>query len=41
MNHGFMQMGSELPEARQAFRDAAVFLSAALNRSIRPMETTR
>ena len=26
VNHGFMQMGSELPEARQAFRDAAAFL---------------
>jgi acetyl esterase/lipase/DNA-binding transcriptional regulator YhcF (GntR family) len=26
MNHGFMQMGSALPEARQAFRDAAAFL---------------
>ena len=26
MNHGFMQLGSALPEARQAFRDAAAFL---------------
>jgi acetyl esterase/lipase/DNA-binding transcriptional regulator YhcF (GntR family) len=26
VNHGFMQMGRELPEARQAFRDAAAFL---------------
>ena len=28
VNHGFMQMGSELPEARQAFRDAGAFLHA-------------
>jgi acetyl esterase/lipase/DNA-binding FadR family transcriptional regulator len=26
LNHGFMQMGAALPEARQAFRDAAAFL---------------
>jgi acetyl esterase/lipase len=26
MNHGFMQLGAELPEARQAFEDAAAFL---------------
>jgi acetyl esterase/lipase len=26
MNHGFMQMGNDLPEARHAFRDAAAFL---------------
>jgi len=28
VNHGFMQMGSVLPEARQAFRDAGAFLRA-------------
>ena len=28
MNHGFMQLGSELAEARQAFEDAAAFLRA-------------
>ena len=26
MNHGFMQMSAELPEAQQAFEDAAAFL---------------
>lgn len=30
MNHGFMQMASALPEARQAFRDAAAFLRGRL-----------
>ena len=30
VNHGFMQMGSALPEARQAFRDAAAFLRGRL-----------
>ena len=28
VHHGFMQMGAELPEARQAFRDAGAFLRA-------------
>ncbi len=30
MNHGFMQLASELPEARLAFDDAAAFLRARL-----------
>jgi acetyl esterase/lipase len=30
VNHGFMQMSSELPEALEAFRDAAAFVQTVL-----------
>jgi acetyl esterase/lipase len=28
VNHGFMQMSSELPEAMDAFRDVAAFVNS-------------
>lgn len=42
MNHGFMQLGAELPEARAAFRDAGDFVRAHSSHKPKPpsMETT-
>lgn len=41
MNHGFMQLGAELPEARQAFRDAGAFVRAhSTHRPDRPPPET-
>lgn len=39
MNHGFMQLGAELPEARQAYRDAGAFVRA-ISTDRPPPETT-